>query len=437
MDLKTEQEDSGPDPDSDAKDHQEAANILTLVVHQVLFRVAWIFKTESVIMPAFLDSISSAGWVRGMLPPLNRFGQSLAPLLLSNRLSRSSRKSTWLSRTTFLMSLPFLLLGVTQYFISESTPEWFVAFFLIAYGVFFCLHGVNQASFSTLQGKLIRPHRRGRLMVLAGYLGTPLAVLAAWSLLRPWTQQQPPRFSAIFLFTGFAFLLASVASRRLQEDDDPVESRVAIDARRRFIEAWQCLKHDHHLRRLATFSAMFVSSQLLFPHYQRLGRMQPGYEGQMLMTWVIAQHIAATVFSWIGGYLADRKGTRSALRWLAFGSIFAPLLPLILNSSASADWYWLTFFWLGLVPVTYRVQLNYVLELTDRQQHPIYVSTVVLCMAFPILLSPLVGHLVQEIGYVIPFGGIAAILVAAWTLTLFMVEPRSPDFKPQTWNSDH
>ena len=71
----------------------EKRNILSLVLHQILFRTAWIFKTESVIIPAFLDSITEAGWVRGMLPPLNRFGQSVAPLLLSDRLSRSSLKS--------------------------------------------------------------------------------------------------------------------------------------------------------------------------------------------------------------------------------------------------------------------------------------------------------------------------------------------------------
>lgn len=44
----------------------EKRNIVSLVIHQILFRTAWIFKTESVIIPAFLDSISDAGWVRGM-----------------------------------------------------------------------------------------------------------------------------------------------------------------------------------------------------------------------------------------------------------------------------------------------------------------------------------------------------------------------------------
>ncbi|HIE97333.1 MAG TPA: hypothetical protein EYQ63_10035, partial [Fuerstia sp.] len=60
------------DSEAAANDRAEGRNVLTLVLHQILFRTAWIFKTESVILPAFLDSITDVGWVRGMLPPLNR-----------------------------------------------------------------------------------------------------------------------------------------------------------------------------------------------------------------------------------------------------------------------------------------------------------------------------------------------------------------------------
>ncbi|MEZ6122361.1 MAG: MFS transporter [Planctomycetaceae bacterium] len=408
----------------DDPEQTQRINLLTLALHQILFRIAWIFKTESVIMPAFLDSISSAGWVRGMLPPLNRIGQSVAPLLLSDRLSRAPRKSTWLARTTFLLSLPFLLLGAILVATGPLTSDWFVALYLILYGGFFCVHGVNQASFNTLQGKLIPVTQRGRLMEMGGSIGSPLAVLCAWLLLKPWTESQPPRFAMIFLFTGAAFLIASLAMRFLCEHPDPVQAEQRIDVRQRFIDAWTALKEDRHLQRLSCFSAMFVCSQLLFPHYQRLGRTQPGFEGQMLMFWVIAQNLSAAFFSWLAGRCADRQGTRSALRWLAFAGIFAPLLALVSQCSLSVSWYWLTFAWLGVVPVTYRLQLNYALELTDRSRHPIYVCTVVLCMAPPIVLSPLVGDLVERIGYTAPFLGIAAILLGAWCLTLTMIEPR-------------
>lgn len=417
--------------DSEAEyDHLERRNVCSLVFHQVLFRTAWIFKTESVIMPAFLDSITESGWVRGMLPPLNRFGQSIAPLLLSDRLSRSEMKSRWLATSTFLMSLPFLLIGGLVLLVQTPTPPWFVFAFLASYGTFFCVHGVNQSAFNTLQGKVIRPNRRGRLIMIAGYIGSPVAVLMAWLLLKPWTETQPPEFAYIFLFTGGTFLLASLTLRWIIETPDSKQSQTTIVFRRRFAEAAYLLQADPQLRRLCLLATLFVTSQLLFPHYQRLGRESKDYSGQMLMIWVVAQNLSAAVFSWLSGAIADRRGTRSALRTLTFLAIFTPLLALLLGNFGSANWYWLTFAWLGVVPVTFRMQLNYALELTDRINHPIYVSTVVLSMAAPIVFSPLVGELVDRTGYVISFCGISCIVLAAWLTSLSMVEPRHPDFRP-------
>lgn len=388
-------------------------------------------------MPAFLDSISGAGWVRGMLPPLNRFGQSVAPLLLSDRLSRSTLKRRWLSRTTLLMSLPFLSIGaLLQVFPGQTSSAAFVVFFLFAYAAFFCIHGVNQASFNTIQGKLIRPDRRGRLIILVGYVGSPVAVMLAWLLLRPWTQESPPEFAKIFLFTGTMFLIASFVARHLQEDPDPLLEKTTFSVRKRFADAWRALRADRHLRRLCTVAALFVCSQLLFPHYQRLGRTMSGYEGNMLMVWVIVQNISAAVFSWGSGRIADRHGNRKAIRWLTFFAVAAPGIPLLISTYDLSGWFWLTFVWLGVVPVTYRMFLNYALELTSRDQHPIYVSTVVFSMAPPILFSPLIGEFVQRIGYFAPFVLISTLVFAAWLMTLTMIEPRSDSFQPANTRSD-
>ena len=408
----------------------ESRNVLSLVVHQILFRTAWIFKTESVIMPAFLDSLTDAGWVRGLLPLLNRTGQSVTPLLLSDRLSRTPLKSRWLAGATFLMSLPFLSIGGLWLLTGGTTSAWFVAFFLIAYGTFFSVHGVNQASFNTLQGKVIRPERRGRLMRIVGSIGSPMAVLMAWLLLRPWTQAQPPRFAYIFLFTGSTFLCASFTLRWIIERPDARQEKSTLVIRRRFQEAFLLVRTDPHLRRLCLLATLFVCSQLLFPHYQRLGRESDGYTGQMLMIWVIAQNLSAAGFSWISGAIADRQGTRSALRWLTFLAMFPPAVSLALSHFSSASWYWLTFAWLGVVPVTYRMQLNYALELTDRRHHPIYVSTVVLSMTLPIVASPLIGMWVQYSGYALPFLQISGIVGGAWITSLFLVEPRDDGFEP-------
>lgn len=405
--------------------NHESRNILVLVVHQVLFRTAWIFKIESVIMPAFLDSITPVGWIRGMLPLLNRTGQAFVPLLLSERLSQTTHKTTWLARTTLFMSLPFLSLGVLLLIPGVKGSDWFVGYFLAAYLTFFCLHGVNQASFNTIQGKLIRPDRRGKLIMLASVFGTPIAVGMAWLLLRPWTSVTPIRFSWIFLFTGSLFFLASLVIRNLSETHDPLMDRTVLSFRNRIRAAWFALSQDSHLLRLCQFSALFVSSQLLFPYYQRLGQSLPGFEGSLFMVWVVAQFSAAAIFSWIAGFIADRRGTRSALRCLAFCAMFVPALALLIAENGSAGWFWMTFFCLGIVPVTYRIQLNYALELTERSQHPIYVSTVVLSATLPIFLSPLVGDLVERFSYLPIFAATTVILAIGWLRTLFIIEPRS------------
>ena len=81
-----------PDPiiytGSDAPRHRGAFSAYPI---SPLFRTGRIFKTESVIIPAVLDSIAGAGWVRGMLPILNRSGYSILPLLLARRVKLARR----------------------------------------------------------------------------------------------------------------------------------------------------------------------------------------------------------------------------------------------------------------------------------------------------------------------------------------------------------
>ncbi|MFZ9090828.1 MAG: hypothetical protein ACO3FE_12130, partial [Planctomycetaceae bacterium] len=153
----------------------ERRNLLVLLINQSLFRMAWIFKTESVIIPAFLDTISGSGALRGLLPLLNRLGQSIAPLLMAPGLRATPVKSIWLGRTTFLMGIPFLFFGASVKISGADLPESYAIVFLLAYVVFFGLHGVNEMSAGTVLGKLIPPARRGRLQAAAAILGTGCA----------------------------------------------------------------------------------------------------------------------------------------------------------------------------------------------------------------------------------------------------------------------
>ena len=116
----TTHNESSTDPESSRKKAPSAAiqavetrNLFALSAHYISLRLGWIFKTETVIMPAFMDAISGAGWLRGCLPVVNRICSSLPPLFYAPRLKAAPRKKVLLSVATFAMAIPFCVLAVT------------------------------------------------------------------------------------------------------------------------------------------------------------------------------------------------------------------------------------------------------------------------------------------------------------------------------------
>jgi len=400
----------------------EKRNLLVLCAHQVMLRVAWIFKTESVMMPAFLDTIGGSGWLRGCLPVLNRAGQSIPPIYCADALSSTPLKRRVLLKTTSLMGLPFITLALVWTNFHVSPPVWLPALFLALYLIFFVFTGLNQLTFATVQGKLIRPNRRGLLMGTAGILGSVASISCAWFLLRDWLTHDDQGFTHIFAFTGMGFLVAGLVTNFLFEPRDRHETPPRPAG---MVAAWQLVQRDHDLRKLVVVSTLFVTSQLLMPHYQALGRRHSEWQTSDLMTWVIAQNAGAAFFSLIAGLIADRFGNRLALRTQILGTAVTPVAALWLAEfSGGPTTYWPTFFLLGTLPTTFKTLVNYTLELTTPDQHPQYISTLKLTMLMPFFLSPLVGLLIDVTGFRAVFLSIALLTLIGAGMTFRICEPR-------------
>ena len=145
------------------------------------------------------------------------------------------------------------------------------------------------------------------------------------------------------------------------------------------------------------------------------------------MIWVIAQNVSVGLFSLATGFVADRFGNRLVIRFLVFSTSLTPLLALLLTSRFVEDgrrYYWLTFLLLGMTPVTFRALVNYTLELADPREHPRYVSSLSVCLALPFCLSPVVGLLLDVLGFTIVFVSVSGLVGCGGLLTFRMGEPR-------------
>ncbi len=416
---------------------RQSRNLLLLAVHQIVFRIGWVFKTESVIMPAFLDLVAGpgCGWLRGWMPMLNRFGQNVTPVFFAERLRATRLKKRGLAAYVLLMSLPLGALALVWLTFGRQSPKSMIWLFLVLYFIFFVFNGLYHVSFGTVQGKLIRPTRRGRLLLVSTALGTIPAMGAVWWLLPGWLGAPDWGFGCIFGFTAVCIFLSGLIALALSEppDDRPTAPRLRVGPKhtwraicRALSDTRHVLRRDVNLQWLGLVAPLFGCSLIVFPHYQALALQDLDNDIQRLMVFVIVQNAAVGAFSLLVGPAADAWGNRLTLRVLIFGSALAPLLAIALahGGDLGANLYWLVFIPLGVTPLVFRILINYTLEVCRPDEHARYVSTVNLCLAAPFVFSPAVGWVVDAAGFEVVFLAAAGLVLLGGCLTFRLDEPR-------------
>ncbi len=89
--------------------------------------------------------------------------------------------------------------------------------FLGLYALFFVFNGLYHLAFGTVQGKLIRPWRRGRLLLISTFYGALPAMLMAWWLLPGWLSTPEVGFGLIFGFAAACMALSGLVILMLFE----------------------------------------------------------------------------------------------------------------------------------------------------------------------------------------------------------------------------
>jgi MFS family permease len=434
--TSTSPEDGPPRRTALPPEARSPRNFLLLAAYQVVVRCGWIFKTESVIMPTALDLLGGGAWIRSLLPLLNRFGLSIPPLLMAPRIRRLPQKRWGLIACTAVMASALAALAAVWSVRGAIGSGWSQLAFLVCYLVFFVSTGINQICFNTLQGKLVETTYRGRLLMVANVAGACCAITLAIFLLPRWLSRDSGQFQWLFGISAFCFASATVLSTLLDEPSDD-DGRKPPRFRRTIYEAWLTLRRDGRFRRLGIIAALFGSSVILFPHYQALGRGERlAIDLRGMVAWVVVQNLGTAVFSLIVGPLADRRGNRSVLRVALIALCGGPLLAILLShlGPAGRPWFPLVFLLVGLTPVIIKVLHNYTLELVPAEDHPRYLSTITLCMAVPLFLSPLAGWLLARVGFDLVFAVVVTLVLLGWLMSFRLFEPRTSRNDGSRWS---
>ncbi len=159
--------------------------------------MGWVFKTESVIVPAFLDTLSKSDVLRGLLPVSFRLVQSLAQFFLAQRVSQSPFKQPLFTTSVFGMTLSWLVIAIVAG--SGRLPSSVIVVLFLALYTFQCFNfGCNRLVAGTLQGKLIPAEKRGLLLTHGNAIGSILAIAVACRFMYEWLGGETPSYAAVF-----------------------------------------------------------------------------------------------------------------------------------------------------------------------------------------------------------------------------------------------
>jgi len=406
---------------------KQRQNLWLLIIHQIIFRVGWTFKTESVVLPSFLDHLAGpgAGFYRGFLPILSRLGQGILPLAASSTVEVFRHKRSLLSLTTCLLAIPLSFFAMIAMVDGQLSGGFLAAAFLGGYFVFSAVYGIYQVVFNTVQGKLIEPEKRGRLMSYSTFWGTFPAVVAAVFFLRPWLRNGDSRYDIVFLSAAVLFTVSGILCLFLRETHGELfeENTVSRSPFGRMRTPFRC---HPNLRKLFVVAMVFSVTLTLTPHYQAFARDQLHIGSNQLFLWVIAQSASVGIFSVLAGALADRYGNRLTLAVLIFGSALAPgwSLTLFYLPGFAESSVWLTFVALAFSTLVPRVAANYALELVPEEDHPIATALLQFGMTLPLFASPVFGQLSESWGFRPLLYGAIVVSVTTGGLTFILPEPR-------------
>ena len=410
----------------------EKRNFIVFALNYVFMRIGWIFKTESVVIPGFIDTHTASDIIRGFLPLISRIGQSVPQFLIAHKLAKMPRKQIVLILSAFATMIPWLILALILGLTSWS-GNVIVAIFLGLYALHWLANGCSILASGTLQGKLIRADRRGRLLAYSNIVGCTLAIVAAWRVMSRWLQDGTANYAWMFGMTGIFFGLAACVSLYLWEPPDPHPQQPAPFLK--FLgSGLMLLWYDRNFRRLAGVVLLFYMGWPLFPHYTVFGKRTLGLVPRHFVTLVIAQNTVSGLGAWVMGNIADRRGNRLVLRILIFISCCVPWLAVgISRMQAGAQFYWLVYALLGFTPVSNRILGNYILEISPREKHPQYLGVMSLFQAVPLFASPLLGLLINRFSFEALFIACSVLVFSSVLLTFRLAEPR---FTKKTQTAD-
>ena len=391
-------------------------NSWLLVINGGLVMMSYTFISADLVMPAFVQTLTTSSILVGMAGALMRMGWAWPQVFISRIIEPKPRKMPLLIGAGLARSAMWILVGVMTMFLGGMTPAIFLGLFMVFYAMGTSLMGVMSVPWMDLMGKAIPASHRAKIFALRRFSGGAMSMVAGLLITYILSAQSglafPNNYAVLFVLSGVGTALAVSIFSQIRE---PIErrTRAQLSLKNYLLSGLSLMKEDANFRRLCTLQFLWGFSMMGGPFYAPYAITGLGIGAAYIGLYVTAMQFSAVfsnvAWAWIGRY----KGNQALFLYGTFLLALSIAVPIgIEYVPHRAIWFWgteielrvavyaLTFVFSGAAQSgMYSGRMSYVLDIAPADRRPTYTSFMNMFMFPQGLLPMLAGVLVAWISY--------------------------------------
>ncbi len=377
------------------------------------------------VMPVLVSTLTDSRLAIGLIPAIYGLCILLPQLLMANFTERLRYKKPFVAYFGGVGErLPYLLIGITVFFLAVPSPTLTLVLFYLLLGMTAFSAGASMPAWYDLIAKVIPVARRGLWSGTSHSLGALMAiggaVLVGYVLE---TVAYPNNFALLFVL-AFAAMVVSWIGLYLNREPPSVLKAEVVPLRTYLRRLPQVLRANPNYTRFVLSRSTVQFGAMAVGFFMVYGRERFAIDGAGvgLLTAVLVGSQAVMNLVW--GVLGDRRGHKVVLTTAAFAMSGAALAAFFATGQA---WLIVTFALLGAYAAAESVSgLNIILEFCAPEDRPTYIGLTNTLLTPLFVLAPIIGGWLATVyGYPTLLLTSAVIAACGGLLLAFWVrEPR-------------
>lgn len=391
-------------------------NSWLLVINGGMVMMAYTFISADLVMPAFVQTLTTSSILVGMAGALMRMGWAWPQVFISRIIEPRPRKMPLLIWAGMARSVMWILVGVMTIFLGGLNPAFFLFLFMVFYALGTSLMGVMNVPWMDLMGKAIPASHRAKVFALRRFSGGAMSMVAGVLISYILSAQSglsfPNNYAVLFMLSGSGTALAVLTFGMIRE---PIEKRTQeqLSLKNYLLSGLSLMKDDVNFRRLCMVQFLWGFSMMGGPFYVPYAISGLGIGVVYIGFYVIAMQFSSVfsniVWAWVGRY----KGNQALFLYGTCLLALSILVPICIEYVPNRTiWFWgtevnlrvvvyaFTFIFSGAAQSgMYSGRMTYVLDIAPADRRPTYTSFMNMFMFPQGLLPVLAGVLVAWISY--------------------------------------